>query len=410
MPTAGSPVRRTPPKFPRPDPVPRGTSPTLARLADDPSPAAVSAFWDGPAASLPLVEDVGASGRLLVTFCWRDEEASQVLVFANRVTDEKRLGESMLSRIPGTDVWHVSFLLAPTWRASYCFFAVRPGERPPWLDDDDQVAIRAAFNRGHADPRNPAVCRNWVGSLQSVAALPEAPPQPWLAPRPGVERGPVVECEGPDGRRVWVRTPARHAPPSVLHIALDGQVWVRDDLLPTTLDNLEAEGLLPGVLSVCVDSGARLDRWSELAHSDRAVSWIADRLLPWVRAAWPTPSAPGQVVISGESLGGLNALRIALGRPDAVGAVVAQSASLWNDDLAAPVAALGAPGAPTPRVELHVGGHEWVLTGPHRDLAERLAAAGVPSRLTEYDGGHDYAWWRGGLADGLVRLFGPAPA
>lgn len=406
MPTADSTARRTPPKFPRPDPVPRGTSPTLAGLAADPTPAAVASFWDGPARSLPLIEDVGVPGRLLVTFCWRDAEAEQVLIFANRVTDEKRLEESMLTRIPGTDVWHVSFLLAPTWRASYCFFVVRPGERPPWLGDDDQVAIRAAFNHGQADPRNPAVCRNWVGGQQSVAALPAAPPQPWLAARPGVAHGPVTECEGPDGRRVWVRAPAAGVP-SVLHLALDGQVWVRDDLLPTTLDNLEEEGLLPGVLAVCIDSGPRLDRWSELAHSDRAVSWIADRLLPWVRSRWSVPADPSRVVISGESLGGLNALRIALGRPDSVGAAVAQSASLWNDDLSAQVAALAGSSSRPPRIELHVGGHEWVLTGPHRDLAARLADAGVPSRLTEYDGGHDYAWWRGGLADGLVRLFGP---
>jgi enterochelin esterase family protein len=54
-------------------------------------------------------------------------------------------------------------------------------------------------------------------------------------------------------------------------------------------------------------------------------------------------------------------------------------------------------------VELQVGLQEWVLTGPTRDLAAVLTGSGRRTELVEYQGGHDFAWWRGSLADGLIR-------
>ena len=41
------------------------------------------------------------------------------------------------------------------------------------------------------------------------------------------------------------------------------------------------------------------------------------------------------------------------------------------------------------------------------DLAGRLARAGADTRFVEYNGGHDYACWRGGVADGLIALLHP---
>ena len=47
------------------------------------------------------------------------------------------------------------------------------------------------------------------------------------------------------------------------------------------------------------------------------------------------------------------------------------------------------------------------LAEPHRDFAARLAAAGVAALPVEANGGHDYAWWRGTVADALAWAFAP---
>src|SRR5690606_38223743 len=104
-------------------------------------------------------EPTGEPGTRLVTFCWHDSAAEQVLLFANRITDETRLAETLLHRHPGTDLWSLSIVMESDWRASYAFLVQRPGEPAPWRADGDQVRIRAALDRGLPDPGNPARCR-----------------------------------------------------------------------------------------------------------------------------------------------------------------------------------------------------------------------------------------------------------
>ncbi|MFT4210526.1 MAG: DUF3327 domain-containing protein, partial [Microbacterium sp.] len=178
---------RTPPKVPRPAPAPRAASPAIealeARIAGGEDAAS---FWS-TLASTPLVEEIpDAPDERIVTFLWRDADADAVLLFANRLTDERNLADTLLRRLPGSDVWAVSYRMGAGWRASYSFLVQREGERAPWLTDDDQVALRHALDRGRPDPRNPETVTNRAGVTQSVAALPAAPAQAWLAPRAAV--------------------------------------------------------------------------------------------------------------------------------------------------------------------------------------------------------------------------------
>ncbi|CAM5452935.1 enterochelin esterase [Streptomyces californicus] len=57
-------------------------------------------------------------------------------------------------------------------------------------------------------------------------------------------------------------------------------------------------------------------------------------------------------------------------------------------------------------LRLEVGLQEWMLLGENRRLRNVLRARGYDVRYGEFNGGHDYACWRGGLADGLVDLLG----
>ena len=405
--TAPGTPSKTPPKTPRPTPVPRVRSALLDGLAA----ADVTSFWDGVGARQPVVEpaleSAGGAGQVVVTFCWRSDDAAEVLLFANRLTDETSLADTVLERLPGSDLWHASFLMEADWRASYCFLVRDPGEEAPWLVDG-HVAIRAVLDRGLPDPRNPARCRNRAGVPQSVVALPAADPQPWLEHRPTVARGTVTEHvldEGLDGGRVvWWWDPPGVAEDAELPlvVALDGEVWTSSQSLPTTMDNLLADAAIPPVRVVLPSSGGRDSRWAEMGSTGGAVDHLVSTLLPWAEARGGVRR--GGAVIVGQSLGGLTALRAGLLHPEEFSTVVTQSASVWQSDLSEEVAlATAAPalsGGPL-RVHLAHGSQEWVLAPGHLDLAQRLRTAGVTVEETVVNGGHDYAWWRGTLAEGL---------
>ncbi|WP_235735756.1 enterochelin esterase domain-containing protein [Nocardioides alcanivorans] len=307
-------------------------SPTLTALAERTvsDPAAVTDFLTD--AVLPLVEPVDNPDERLVTFVWHDADAEQVLLFANRLTDETRLPETLLSPLPGTDLWALSVVMRSDWRASYAFVVQRPGERAPWLAEGDQVQIRATLDRGHPDPHNPATCRNRAGVVQSVVALPDSPPQPFLVRRPGTPAGTLRSEALPGGREGWSWTAAGLLPPEApLLLVLDGEVWTGPQDLPTTLDNLVADAMLPPCRALLVASGGREHRWAELG--DDGTSYLTDDLLPWAQGRGWLPRDPRQVAVLGQSLGGLTALRLGLRRPDLCGTVLSQSASLWLDDL-----------------------------------------------------------------------------
>ncbi len=221
-----TPSPRTPPKVPRPTPVPIAESPAIDALAsaiDEGEATALADFWAGPGAETPLIEEIaGSPSERIVTFLWQDADAEAVLVFVNRLTDERNLTSSLMHHLPGTDLWHLSFRMDTDWRASYSFLVQEQGKQAPWMSADGQVAIRRALDQGRPDPRNPRSTRSRDGLPQSVAELPAAPAQSWLVPREGVERGTLSETEGPGGRRIWVYAPAQARGDHPLLVFFDG--------------------------------------------------------------------------------------------------------------------------------------------------------------------------------------------
>ena len=395
--------RSAPPKVPRPEPAPRVASPVVARLASELAagvPGALEAFWAG--AATPIIEPDGE--EWIATFLWRDAEADEVLLFVNRLSDERDLDRSLMERLPGTDLWHLAYRMPGDWRASYAVVPKRPGHQAPWRDLAEQASLRAALDQGLPDPLNPNGMRNRVGNPMSVVELPDAPAQPWLAPR-GPLRG-VLTAHELDGRRPCVYRPAEFVADGPVLVALDGEMWegqLSGLSLPAIVDNLIADGLIRPALVLLVPGGNRAQRWTELNGEGGMSDWIADILLPWAEAGYGISPRTADRVVAGQSLGGAMALLTAAERPDAVGAFVCQSPSLWQDGLLDRVAAMPA----TASGHLEVGRQEWVLLGPTRTLRERLDATGVRLNYVEFNGGHDYACWRGGIADGLIATLSP---
>jgi enterochelin esterase-like enzyme len=423
------------PKYPPPEVV---ASPRIAALeqalagGDRTAPAA---FWAEVARTgTPLVEprDDEPAHRT-VTFLWRDRHGDgagtrRVVLLANKLTDPSVWDASTLHRLPGTDVWHRSFRLRADWRATY---QLAPDDGPQSAGDEAAVAgppsrWGAASARAIADPHNARAFPSRYGSApHSIVELPDAPPQPWVAPRPGVPRGTLSAHRLTSSilgneRDVWLYVPAARPAPADVLVLLDGEDWATRLPAATILDNLIDAGRIPPTVAVMASTVDNATRWRELACHPPFLDFLADELLPWAAERHPISPDPARTTLAGRSLGGLTALFAALERPGRFGRVLSQSASLWwpsetefdagAGQLVDAFAAVGGPpadGGSATRFHLEVGLQEWALLARHRHLRDVLAAQGRDVSYVEYHGGHDALCWQGGLADGLIALAGP---
>lgn len=421
-------TRPTPPKLPRPQRAPLATSPTLAavhqRLLERPQLASQlqEQLWQ-QVTSTPLVEaDPTQEGKYLVTFLWRGA-AHNVLLFVNRLTDEKNLADSYMRRLPGTDTWYLTYRMDGDWRASYCFLPAPTADQAPWLQGS-QVRLRQALDGGLPDPHNPVTCTNRRGFVQSVVSLPLAPAWPlgeWPvfadavadAGRLNAGKLDVVADLDTLGRQIWVYTPApiscTQSYPVLL--VLDGEVWLKRHHLHLALAQLMDAGLIAPAYIVFIDSGSTEQRWQELGDSESDFGgYLSGQLLNWLKTHYAISPKPDDRVVIGQSLGALTVLRTLVAYPQLIGAGISQSASLWQDVLFNELNALDATQTPLAgtRAWIEVGSQEWILAPLQPKAVSQLRQAGMQVKDMVYNGGHDYACWRINLASALMHLL-PGP-
>lgn len=436
-------TRPTPPKLPRPQRAPLATSPTLAavhqRLLERPQLASQlqAQLWQ-QVTSTPLLEaDPTQEGKCLVTFLWRGA-AHSVLLFVNRLTDEKNLADSYMRRLPGTDTWHLTYRMDGDWRASYCFLPAPTAAQAPWLQGS-QVRLRQALDGGLPDPHNPVTCTNRRGFVQSVVSLPLAPAWPlgeWPvfsddaagagrfdggglgagrgdadAGRLNAGRLDVVADLDTLGRQIWVYTPApiSRAQSYPVLLVLDGEVWLKRHHLHLALTQLMQAGLIAPAYIVFIDSGGTEQRWQELGESNFG-RYLTGPLLNWLKTHYAISPKPADRVVIGQSLGALTVLRTLVAYPQLIGAGISQSASLWQDVLFSELNALDATQTPLAgtRAWIEVGSQEWILAPLQPKAVCQLREAGMQVKDMVYNGGHDYACWRINLASALMHLL-PGP-
>lgn len=433
-------TRPTPPKLPRPQRAPLATSPTLAamhqRLLERPQLASQlqAQLWQ-QVTSTPLLEaDPTQEGKYLVTFLWRGA-AHSVLLFVNRLTDEKNLADSYMRRLPGTDTWYLTYRMDGDWRASYCFLPAPAAAQAPWLQGS-QVRLRQALDGGLPDPHNPVTCTNRRGFVQSVVSLPLAPAWP-LGQWPvfsdaaagagrfdggglGAGRGDadagrldVVADLDSLGRQIWVYTPASISRPQSYPVllVLDGEVWLKRHHLHLALAQLMDAGLIAPAYIVFIDSGGTEQRWQELGDSESDFGgYLSGQLLNWLKTHYAISPKPADRVVIGQSLGALTVLRTLVAYPQLIGAGISQSASLWQDVLFNELNALDATQTPLAgtRAWIEVGSQEWILAPLQPKAVHQLRKAGMQVKDMVYNGGHDYACWRINLASALMQLL-PGP-
>ncbi len=396
------------------------------------------AWWQAVASrGTPLIEPTDG-GRYRLTFLWRDPAGAasgtqRVWLNITGVTDHHQPGlPQSLTRVPGTDVWAWETELDGCWRGSYCL--IPSGEPAPFEGegkvDPQRVRLwwRSVFPLAQADRLNPR--RAWQGGrglAVSGVHLPDAPAQAaWTAFDEGLDGR---EAGAPElrqyrwesarlgnSRPVWVLTIGNTTPKErPLAILLDGQFWAQAMPIAGPLQQLTERGLLPEAVYLLIDNSDRALRGSELPCNPEFWLAVQEELLPQIMACAPHAQSPASTVVAGQSFGGLAALYAALHWPERFGCALSQSGSFWWPQRGAPgrlfEALAAGKGAGQPlRLFIEAGLREPAILEASRALVPRLREQGHALDYREIDGGHDALWWRGGLLDGLVRLWQPLVA
>ena len=411
--------------------------------------SAVEYFWQEISRQgAPVVERAGDCGSYLhVTFLWRGNPGTRnvvVLTLDNsQLANAEYLAQAQMSRLPGTDVWFKTYRLRNDARFSYRIAENDPltllTEQPP----EERPRRIAAFK---ADPLNPRHYASRNGDT-SVVELSAAPPQTLTERRAGAAAGKVEKLTFKsrtlnNERDVWVYTPPGYERANAtcnLLVTLDGDTYTGGVPAPVILDNLIADGKLPQTVAVMVGNaeGARL---RELWHHEPFAEFIAGEIIPWVRGRYRVTSKASETAIAGSSLGGGEAVHIALRHPEIFGNVLAQSGGFMyrqrREDSTGPrhpgelleedfpesewLARQFALGPRLPlRFYLEAGLLEDVVyreTPPRyavpsllvatRHLRDVLQAKGYAVCHHEYNGAHETLSWRGTFGDGLISLLG----
>jgi enterochelin esterase family protein len=427
----------------------------------DPTGALAALRAELEAAGGPLVEAIGGRERtVLVSFVWIGEEGpvsvqTPLLPGAPRSTP--------LTRIAGTDVWHVGVLTRADVTTTYRFLVGDPFLE---IDADNlarhrEEALRLEQQLGErafADPFNPDAIpfgtalprERWL----SVLTLPAAEPMRWYEDD-GASTGTLEQLAFTSGRLDNERQLTVYLPPGydgdddpyALVVMLDGEMWVNPEY-PQHLvfDNLIAARRIPPVVVAFVDNAPSelppgMTRAFELNCNPDFVAMLADELLPFLHSRYRIASEPDWVVIAGPSFGGLASAWIGFERPEAFGNVLACSPAVWwgyasdderfiLDEHGLAMWLTGEREEPEWLTRRYAAGERkplriWVDVGTLeispmfdtpapgldyrtavRHLRDVLTAKGYDLTYHEAPGGHDWPTFRRSYAKGLQELLG----
>ena len=341
-------------------------------------------FWrEAESLNVPLVTPVeGAEDEREVTFLWRARHPLQgVYLRLNRVTDKEHVEKGMMSALPETDIWTLTLRLPASYCGSYSLLEIPPGT----------TAETIALSGG----RFATLAGQLLTSMRIIAGK---------------------------SRQVRLYIPdVDISQPLGLVVLPDGETWFDHLGVCAAIDAAINNGRIVPVAVLGIDNINEHERTEILGGRSKLIKDIAGHLLPMIRAEQPQRqwADRSRTVLAGQSLGGISALMGARYAPETFGLVLSHSPSMWwtpertsrpglfseTDTSWVSEHLLSAPPQGV-RISLCVGSLEG-STVPHvQQLHQRLITAGVESHCAIYTGGHDYAWWRGALIDGIGLLQG----
>ena len=376
--------------------------------------AALDAFWQEISRQgAPLIEPIiGDEKHSLVTFLWRGTDKTQNVALVSNLSGKMGASEAM-THLSETDLWYKTYKLPKDTRESYQF-AVAGNNRTDLLNP-----------RQFVFPDDAEL--GFTGWVSSVLELPNAPPQPWSAPRPGIPGGEItlhrIRSDFLDNEyRVWVYTPPSYTSDGAAYgflLILDGWFYIQLIPTPTILDNLFAEDRLPPLVAILVGSPFDPTRQRDLACYPPFEEFVTKELLPWARATYHLTQDPVQTCVVGGSRGGLAAAYLGFKHPELFGQVLAQSGAFsWKPDGDSKFYWLPRQFEKSPRlplrfyleagffetaVETDFGGEQDFLAAA-RHMRDVLRVKGYEVHYQEFSTGHNPLNWKGTLATGLLAL------
>lgn len=427
-------------RLPSPSPA-NNTSPTIRKLSTAVADGRINAedeFWkrlsrDGS----PIVErDSESPHSSLVTFVWRGKPGTRTVGLRAMLAGDAPT-ETLLARLPGTNVWYRTYAVQDDLRDTYAFAIDEPlreakdrQEMLSWRDRRLHDPFNPRVLPPIRDPRYPKDGYLDNPSTTSLVELARAPRHSEVMVDPRVVSGRVEEHEIPsselgEDRRVWVHIPSGVSPDQAgLNVAVffDGFVYLRKLPGATILDNLVASHRIPPTLSVFIDAKWFLkERLRDLCKFHAPFGrFLVRELLPWLRRTYGVLPSPERTALVGSSCGGVAALHWAATYPSHFRLVLSQSGSMYMwvppDDEPGTLIRKFIAGPRLPfRIWMDVGKLEgnyampWGMTvlGGNRHLRDVLLLKKYDLVYREYNSSHVPECWKESLVDGLVELLGP---
>ncbi|MFV8755093.1 alpha/beta hydrolase-fold protein [Nannocystaceae bacterium ST9] len=348
--------------------------------------------------SFPLVEGKSA------TFVWRGEAEEVRLrhfIFGLETSQP-------LTRIEGTNLWHLEVEIPPRSRVEYKFEVRRNGHNE-WI----------------RDPLNKFLARDPFGANSVLQGAGYEIPE-WTRFDPKARQGTlepfslVSGAFGGETRGGQLYLPARMRPSRryPLLVVHDGADYLNYAGMKIVLDNLIERLEIPPLIAAFIDSP---DRLREYADDERHARYVTTELAPYLAGRLPILNTPAGRCLMGASFGGVAALSTAVRYPGFWGRLLLQSGSfaftdighqnhrgpLFNPVVRFMNAFREAPTAVSERVFVSCGVYESLIY-ENRSLVPLLDETGMQVRFVEARDGHNWENWRDRSREGLSWLF-PGP-
>jgi len=383
-------------------------------------PTAIDKFLASRKGKGPIIEPLSDNPKYArVTYIYYADENTEKVRLNGSPHDA--VGVFLMTRFLRTRLFFASEIVPTDARYSYSFAEIRT--RFAGANGTIPVSEDVFAN----DSLNPDII-----SGRSVLTMPAAAPQTYSIRNDSVPKGTLKpetftsKAMGEE-RDLTIYTPPGYDGTKAcdLLIVFDGSIygggpesWTRVPT-PTILDNLIAAGKINTAVGVLVPEVSFQQRNRDLTGYKPFADFIGTELVTWMREHYHITAGADHVVVAGSSFGGFSASYCAFMHPEAIGNVLSQSGSYWltkdwqarqRYEYVGETGALIEEFKKSPRLPikfyLEIGRFDSavIMIPTNRELRDVLQLKGYQVTYHEFDSGHDYVWWRGSLADGLIAL------